>query len=134
MRARRELLRCRSECRADIRLVELLSALGHRRDERNPEAAAPIPEEIGEARSAIVLIRPQLRVRDDVNGHEEETVSKALKSPREHVMPVIRCQRERTEVPQRCRDYGNAERNENTWVDDFRSEERRVGKACRSRW
>src|SRR5215472_3678471 len=60
--------------RAETRLVELLAALGDRRDERDSETAAPIAEEIRKAGGAIVLIRPQLRVRDNANGYEEETV------------------------------------------------------------
>jgi hypothetical protein len=52
-----------------------LAALRDGRDERDPEAATPIAKEIGEAGRTVVLIRPQLRVRDDVNGNKEETVS-----------------------------------------------------------
>jgi hypothetical protein len=48
LRARRKLLRGGGNRRADIGLVKLLPALGDRGDQRDPEAAAPIAEEIGE--------------------------------------------------------------------------------------
>ena len=61
--------------------MELVPAFSRGGDEGDTKTASPIPEEIREARSSVVLIRPQLRIGKHVDWHEEESVSQPLISP-----------------------------------------------------
>src|SRR5260370_36471099 len=73
-----QLLRRRADGRAEIGLMELAPAFCRRCDERDPKTTSPVPEKGRETRSPVVLVLPQLRVRQHIDGHEEESISEPL--------------------------------------------------------
>src|ERR1700733_11652779 len=69
-----QLLGCRPDRRGEIGLMKLMPAFGRGSDEGDPKAASPIPEEVGETGCFVILVRPQLRIGNDVDGYEEEAI------------------------------------------------------------
>ncbi len=79
--------------------MELVPAFRRRRNERNTKTASPIAEKVGEAGSLIVLVRPELRIGEHADGHEEEPVSQPLIGSGQGKMREIGSGSERTIVP-----------------------------------
>src|SRR6266852_8280524 len=90
--------------------MELVPAFSRGGDEGDTKTASPIPEEIREARSSVVLIRPQLRIGKHVDRHEEESVPEPLISPGQSIVRVIRGESKCAVVPHRASDGDDAHR------------------------
>src|SRR5216683_7673727 len=61
----------------------------HRGDECNAEAPAPVPAEVRQARTFVVLALGQIRVCELSYWNEHESVAKTLKSTRECKMEIV---------------------------------------------
>src|SRR6266850_4132074 len=92
--------------------MELVPALCGGCDEGNPKTASPIPEEIREAGSLVVLVWPQLRIRKHVDWHEEESVSEPLISSGQSIVSVIGGGSEGAVIPHRSTYSGDADREQ----------------------
>src|SRR6266566_6753615 len=92
--------------------MELVPAFSRGGDEGDTKTASPIPEEIREARSSVVLIGPQLRIGEHVDWHEEESVSQPLISPGQSIVRIIGCERKCAVVPHRGADSDDADRQQ----------------------
>src|SRR5215467_11549098 len=98
--------------------MELVPALSGGGDKGDTKTASPIPEEIREARSAVVLVWPQLRIGKHVDGHEKESVSQPLISSRQGIVAVIRSESEGAVIPHRGGDSRDADHEQDPrWHD-----------------
>src|SRR5262245_25251477 len=98
--------------------MELVPAFSRGGDEGDTKTASPIPEEIREARSSIVLVGPQLRIGKHVDWHEEESVSQSLISSRQGIVAVIRSESEGAVIPHRGGDSRDADHEQDSrWND-----------------
>src|SRR5712692_6700065 len=70
-------------------LMILGSPLEHRSDEGNSEAPAPVPAEVRQARTFVVLVLRQIRVCELSYRNEHECIAEALVSAREREMKIV---------------------------------------------
>src|SRR5262245_60163904 len=103
--------------------MELVPALSRRSDEGDTKTASPIPEEIREARSAVVLVGPQLRIRQHVDWYEEESVSQSLISSRQGIVAVIRRESEGAVIPHCGGDSRDTDHEQHARRDDLTLEQ-----------
>src|ERR1700730_12276838 len=99
--------------------MELVPALRRGCDESNPKTASPVPEKVREARSPVILVWSQLRIRKHVNRHEEESVSEPLISSGQGIVCVIRGGSEGAEIPHRSGDSDETDCQQYTDRDDL---------------
>src|SRR6185312_1268752 len=79
--------------------MKILAARACGRYKSNSKTASPVAKQIRQTGGFVVLVRPQLRVRNDIDGYEEEPVSEALKCPGKCVVSVVGPKVKRAVVP-----------------------------------
>src|SRR5580658_9766687 len=96
-----------------VALMKLIPALRCGGDKGDAKTTSPIPEKIRQAGSPVVLVRPELRPGEHVDGHEEESVTETLISPGQRIVRVIGRRGEGAEVPHGRANSRNADREQN---------------------
>jgi len=98
----------RSEMADEDTLMILGPPFQHRGDECNPEAPAPVPAEVGQARTFVVLVLGQIRVRKLCYWNEHERVAESLETARQCEMKIVCLGSESAVVKHRKRRDGEA--------------------------
>src|SRR5689334_4331633 len=98
----------RSEVADEHALMVLGPAFEHGGDEGNAEAPAPVPAEVREARSFVILVLGQIRIGELRHRHEHEGIAEALIGAGKRKMEVISLRSETAIIEHRKRGDGEA--------------------------